>query len=243
MKRTIYFLLALLVAGTMFMGCEEKLVDDPVADQVAEDIASTLGSSNSGISSEIQGASLLVNLYDLNAKTGITDTVYSTEKNFTSSNEEGTLITFNIDFDLNWGIIFDEYLYVYYNSTVEGSFDAPRISSTDTRNTNWKITGLFQSSTEYILNGESERTGTAELKIGDQAEIISTSDIVYNNITVDKETLEITGGSLDWAITGTIDEDSFTYNATVVYQGDGKALININGHKYSIDIEFGEIVE
>ena len=52
----------------MFMGCEEKLADDPVADQVAEDIASTLGSSTSGISSEIQGVSLMVSLYSLGVK-------------------------------------------------------------------------------------------------------------------------------------------------------------------------------
>ncbi|HHU35300.1 MAG TPA: hypothetical protein GXZ49_08750 [Bacteroidetes bacterium] len=245
MKRTIYFLLALLVSGTMFMGCEEKLADDPVADQVAEDIASTLGSSTSGISSEIQGVSLMVNLYSLGVKSGgITDTVYSTAKSFISLNEEGTQITFRYDYDLNWGLVLENsILHAYYNSSISGSFDAPRISASDERSTNWKLTGLGGGSTEYILNGRSNRAGTTQLKIEDQVEITSTSDIVFNNVTVNKETLEITGGSLDWAIAGVIDGESFSYDATVVYKGDNLAQININGHKYSVNIEIGEIEE
>ena len=243
MKKTVYFLIVLLLSGIIFMGCEEKLDEDATVDQVAEDMASALGSSNSGISSEIQGATYFIASHDQNAKTAAIDTIYRMETSFTKSNTEGALITFSYHYDVNWGIVFQDYSlnHVYYNSEITGSFDAPRISSTDTRNNKWIITGLQQASTEFILNGESERTGTAQSKIGDQAEIISTSNIVFNDITINKESLEITGGTLDWEIAGTIDDVDFSYDATVVYKGDGMAQININGHKYSIDIEVGEI--
>ena len=56
MKKTIYFMSIIALTSFMSISCsqEDEITDSTVvAEEVADDIAASLGSSNSGISSEI----------------------------------------------------------------------------------------------------------------------------------------------------------------------------------------------
>lgn len=247
MKRAFYLMSIVFIASLTSISCskeDDKTENTTVVADVADDIAASMGSSNSGLSSEIIEIAELSGEYaDEGLKSMASDTVYSVDTNFTRENPAGTVITFNYSYQMEYGYIFEGSTLnrLYYNCTIEGGYDAPRISSADNRTSNWSLTGLDISSSAYILNGTTVRTGNSESKIRNKSQTYSDSQISLSNVKIDKSTLEIVEGTLTWHITGTVNAKSYDYNVIVSYLGNGKAELTIDGVKYTIDIESGEI--
>lgn len=246
MKKVIYFLLVSLSIGILSTSCNKEdnnINDAAVTEEVADEIAAAIGESNSGLSSEIVEMADIADSYTETLKSDAYDTIYSVDTSFIRTNSAGTLITYNYSYNMEYGYVFMNGTLnnIYYQSGVDGEFDAPRLSSSNERNSNWVMTGLELSSSNYIINGETSRTAGSMSKIRNKSQISSKSQITVSNVKVNKSNLYITEGTLSWNISGTVNEQSFNYSATVVYKGNGTAELTINGVKYTINLSSGEI--
>lgn len=124
--------------------------------------------------------------------------------------------------------------------TYHGSFDGPRITSTNSGSSNFTIAGLSQTATNFVVNGEYKRTGSFQSKVGSKVSGNSNVDIVVTDLTLSKPARKILSGSATISITGTGKKgNAFSYVGTIVFNGDGTALLTINGTAYTINIAHG----
>lgn len=124
--------------------------------------------------------------------------------------------------------------------TYKGSFDGPRLSSSNSGSANATIAGLSPTATDFVLNGEYVRDGSFQSKIGNKASGNSHIDIVGTNITLSKPDRKIVSGSATISITGTGPKgNSFSYTGTIVFNGDGTATLTINSAVYTINLVTG----
>ena len=122
----------------------------------------------------------------------------------------------------------------------KGSFDGPRLSSSNTGSAKVTIAGLSPTATVFVLNGDYVRDGSFQSKVGNKASGNSHIDIVGTNITLSKPERKIVSGSATIAITGTGPKgNSFSYTGTIVFNGDGTALLTINGTAYTVNLTHG----
>lgn len=243
MKKTVILLSFVLFSGLIFSSCEkEEGMDKATKDEIAADVASSMG-PNTGVSSEIASAALLSGSFEDPSKSQLNDTVYSVENDFTLTNRQGALITYSYNLHVKYGFILQNFIlhHAYYISEIAGSFDGPRISLSESRSNNWEFTGLLPTTDEYILNGQSERSSNSQSKIGNQSQIVSSASITFSDVLIDKLTTEIVGGTLYWEIEGTVNDKSFSCEATVVLKGDDTAELTIEGDTYLVDLTTGEI--
>lgn len=245
MKKTFLITTFSLIAALLIIGCsEDDNIDNyDIDDHVADEIAATIGNDNSGLSSEIVEIANLGDDYEMKSTKSNSDTVFSVDTTFFVTNQTDAIITFSYKKHMEYGYVFgSDALNLYYNGTADGSFDAPRLSSNNNRTSNWSLTGLEISSSYYILNGTTERSGVTQSKVGNKSQISSDMEITLSDVLIDKSSYVITEGKLYINIFGSINTESFDYNATVNYIGNGTAELDLNGKIYIIDIDSGEII-
>lgn len=244
MKTTIKILFFFLLTGLIITGCKkdnnDAMSEEEIVEEVADDIAALIGSGNSGLSAEIVE---IAELSEENMPESYkSDTLLVVDTTITRTNPSGTLITYQYTYQMQYGYIFeDAKLRFFYNGDADGNFNAPRIASSGSRSSDWTIEGYEVSSTYYTLNGTTSGTSDTESKVRNKVKISSASQISVKNVKIDKSTLQILEGSLYLNITGTVDDQDFSYNVTIIYSGNGKAELTINGNTYIINISTGEI--
>ena len=249
MKKIKFLSVAIILSTVFAVSCNKddnnSLSEEYITEEVADDIAASLGTDNSGLSSEITDVAELSDTYNDKSQNMLTDTLYSVDTSFSITNPEGTLITYSYTYHMEYGYVLSDNKLdnIYYNGDVNGSFDAPRIGSSDNRTSNWIMTGLDVSSSEYNINGTSQRNGSSQSKIRNKSTINTTSQISVSNVKVNKSTLMITEGTLNYQLSGDVNGQSFNYSAIVTYSGNGEAELSINGMNYTINITTGEIEE
>lgn len=244
MKNLSYYLFITVFTSLAAISCskEDDVVNPLIADEVAEEIAASLGNSNSGISSEVAEMAQLADAYSETTKSAMADTLISVDTLVSRKNPSGTLITYEYTYQMEYGYIFDGgNIQMYYNGSASGYFDAPRIASSDSRESSWILTGFEVSAGNYILNGTTSRTGNSRSKVGNEVQITSASQIVLSDIHVNKSTLAIESGSLSWEISGMVDEQSFSYTAVVYFEANETATLSLEGNVYTINLSAGEV--
>jgi hypothetical protein len=125
--------------------------------------------------------------------------------------------------------------------TYKGSFNGPRLSSTNSGSANVTIAGLSPTATNFVVNGEYIRDGSFQSKVGNKASGNSHIDIVGTNITLSKLARKILSGTATITITGTGPKgNSFSYNGTITFNGDGTATLALSGGAtYTINLTTG----
>jgi hypothetical protein len=222
----------------------DNTIDTIVIDEVADDIAATLRASNSGLSSEIAMVTGLSNEYNSVArKSAESDTIFTVDTVITKSNIQGATILYNYTYQMNYGYVFnllgtDN---LFYSGEISGNFENRRIKITDERNSNWVVTGYENAFAEYILNGTTHRTGSTQSKVRNKSQMSSESQITLTNIRVNKSNQKITTGTMNWTITGEVNNIPYNYNATITYIGNDEIQLSLNDTIYIIDIALGEI--
>lgn len=242
MKKVFYLMSIALIMSMVWTSCENNDTNNASDTQdIADEIAASVGSSNSGITSEIVSTAELTKEYE-SAKSSAIDTLYSVDTTITKSSTSGAIITYNYLYNIKYGYVFDDngLSNMYYNSIIDGSFNAPRISSNDNRTSNWVMTGLPVSSSTYILNGTTERTGSSQSRVRNKRSFTSGSEITLTDVKVNKSSLKVVSGTLNWRITGTMNGQSYSYSAVLVYQDNGTAQLTLDGTTYTINLSTGE---
>lgn len=248
MKTTIKILFFFLLTGLIITGCKKdddnSLSEEALADEVADEIAGLLGSGNSGLTAEFADVAEIAeeNLPDT-SNTMKSDTLSVVDTTIVRTNPPGTVITYNYTYQMQYGYLFDggKLTGFFYDGDADGNFDAPRIASSTSSVNDWLLENFEIGTSYYILNGTTSITSSTESKVRNKVKIKSNSQITVSNVKIDKSTLQILEGSLNLNITGTVDDQNFSYNVTIVFKGDGKAELTINGNTYIINLSTGEI--
>ncbi|MFP9113000.1 hypothetical protein ACLI1A_03610 [Flavobacterium sp. RHBU_3] len=124
-----------------------------------------------------------------------------------------------------------------YSASLEGTYETPRMLSDDNSTSSLTVTGLAPSSSTATINGTYVRNGYQESKVRLMRHFNSVITIDLNNITLNKDTQTISGGTASVSITGNGSlGGSFSYNGTITFNGNGTATLVINGTTYTISV-------
>jgi hypothetical protein len=118
----------------------------------------------------------------------------------------------------------------------EGNYNNNRMSSSDYGDATWELTGLNENVNEFTANGTYARNGEQTFK-DDGIVTESNMDITVTNLKIDKATEEITEGSAELTVHGTADSgDSFDFEGQIVFKGNGRATLTVNGKTFNINL-------
>jgi hypothetical protein len=222
-------------------------------DQVADIAAGSLAENSQGLATVTDD--IAVNAQGLSSTSGLT--VNSNGLSTASVHQAcGTTLTDSVTRSLTLDSVSINYFFKYSRTlncntssqpdnlinalTFHGSFDGPRLSSTNSGSATVTIAGLTQAATNFAVNGEYKRAGSFQSKVGDKASGNSNVDIVATNLLISKSTRKIISGSATIAITGTGPKGvAFSYTGTIVFNGDETATLTINGTVYTINLTTG----
>lgn len=125
-----------------------------------------------------------------------------------------------------------------FSGTYSGNYDGPRLESTNTGSRNWTITGLDNStSIPYTFNGSFSRIGSHTMRVRHQNTFDGNIVIAVNNITVDKASHRITGGSATAQINCTVSNgNSYSFTGNITFNSNHTATLVIDANTYTIDL-------
>lgn len=236
MKKNRLLLVAGLFLCIFFTSCEKDDDGNIVMsnDEAAELIAKSLSTSSYGFASQLEDAAELVDSIHV---------VYSVDSTFTITNPPDSRVTYEYTVSYSYGIQlngFDSEFFLDFSNN--GEYTAPRTVSSNQSQGELIVSNLSDGYNNYLINGSCSRTGSQTVKINVERDFSSTINFNMEDISIDKTTLEILGGSAEVSITGTSNNGSYNIQGSIVFHGNKAATLTINGVVYEIDLESAEIV-
>jgi hypothetical protein len=234
MKNKRFLLKTTLILLAIFFSMQSCRKEEIVAneDDAADAIETALVKSSGGTSEDIAANAAFTSesVNDLNCTVQ-----FDTSVTFVNS---GIAVT---SFSHAWSVLLNcngaNPESITWSGTYNGNFDAPRIKGNCTGSRNWTITGLDAVNTNYNLNGTTSRSGTHTSKVRNNYEFSNTINFSLTNLTVDKTTYRIIGGTATVQATLSVSNGSSkTFNGNIVFNGNGTATLTINGNTYTISI-------
>lgn len=105
------------------------------------------------------------------------------------------------------------------------------------------VNGLGVSDDAYMVSGNVENTSQIQQLQGERINFNGNSSISNITLTLDKETKKITTGSATATLEGSNNANSYSFTATIVFNGDDTATISINGgEEYTVNLPTGELI-
>jgi hypothetical protein len=252
MKTFKLSLILLLMLGAF--SCKKDSTSSNTAvttDQAADIAAGSLAENSQGLASVTDD--IAVNAQGISSVNTGGLTINSTGQSTSSVHQAcGTTLTDSVTRSLTIDSVSINYFFKYSHTlncnnsvpdnlvnilTYNGSFNGPRLSSSNSGSATVTIAGLSPTATNFVLNGEYKRSGSFQSKVGNKATGNSNVDIVGTNITLSKPNRKILSGSATISITGTGPKGvAFSYTGTIVFNGDDTAALTINGNAYTINV-------
>ena len=124
-----------------------------------------------------------------------------------------------------------------FTSAGSGMYSKPIIKSDDFSTFSATVTGLQPSSSNITYNATFERIGTQQLTTNLNTRSVSSDfSATIVDLIVGKSDYEVDSGTGTFSLTGTTNQGNFSYNGSIVFNGDNTATITINGNQYTIDL-------
>ncbi len=236
--RISFFALLMLAAAC------KKLDDSSLiltSDEAADFIATSLAANSSGLVTVSGDITLNAqNCFDLKLACGATKAYtisHSGQPGTTSSNSYNYSLNYNYTVNCNSNNVPDN---VTGTSNDSGTFDAPRISSSNTGVSTFRVAGLTPTATAYVINGDYKRSGTFTSKVESKSTSNTSVDFVLTNLTINKTTKVITSGTAIITIAGTTSGNAnISFVGSVTFTGDNKATVTLNNSIYTVNLLTG----
>ena len=150
--------------------------------------------------------------------------------------------TYDYTFGMDWLVTCSD-LGVPQTATVgidgNGDFTSAHWSGTDAAVGDLVFTGLGLQEESYVVNGSYDLTGnlTGTLRrVSPSFDCVVALDLT--NLIVDKSTYKITGGSGIATVTATTaNGQTKTLTGTIVFNGNGSATVEVNGHVHTFQYQ------
>jgi hypothetical protein len=241
MKKLQLCLLTLLIlAAAACKKGELAATGNVSATEAADLVAASLSGNSSGFVSISDGASVRSQAqFDAHLACGSTRTDTVTK---TSPTGAPTMYNYGFGYSLtlncNTGNLPDN---VSGKANYRGVFSNPHVSSTNTGSAIFTLAGLTTNARAYVFNGSLLRSGSFASKSDTSNHGSSHLDIEIHNLTLHKPDRAIASGTATVTISGIVPtKGNFSYNGTLVFNGDGTAKFTVNGAAYLIDLTTGE---
>lgn len=238
--KTKLFALALLA----FFACNDDNNDESPAvanDEAAEMIATSVSSSSGGLTMVMDDAAITT---EANSGGRMQACGYTESKDITRTSPEGATVIYAYDFHYDYALTCSNALptNMTVNMNYSGLLDAPRLFTENEGIADLVVETLDATYTHFTLNGSYNRSGSFVSKVRNKNTSSSVITFTLSDVTLDKTTREITAGSASITITGTVTgKGDFSFNGTIVFKGDKQAELEVNGVKYAVDLESGEV--
>ncbi len=123
-----------------------------------------------------------------------------------------------------------------FEGTSNGVYETARMTSDDNASTDWTISNLITGSA-YTLNGTYVRDGSQTSQVRNRNSFTSQVNINIQSLNVNKNTLLIDSGTATFTLTGSgSNGQTFSYQGSIVFNGNGTATITINGETFEVDL-------
>jgi len=235
-------LFAILLLLTTFACSDDNSDTTAVANDEAADMISTSISSNSGgMTSAIDDATVTTNT---NGGARTATCGYAESKDASKASVAGASITYSFIYHYDYALTCTTAIPTTMTSNLSytGSVDAPRMSAQSAGTGNLTVKTLDATFTYFTINGAYVRTGSFVSKVRNKNTSNSTITFTLTDVTVDKTSRMITGGTASVTITETVTgKGDFSYSGTIVFKGNKVGELDINGTKYSVNLETGDV--
>lgn len=124
-----------------------------------------------------------------------------------------------------------------FNATSTGDYETTRMTSDDNASTDWTISNLISGSA-YTINGSYTREGSQTSTVRNRSNSF-TSEVNINitSLNVNKSTFLIDSGTATFTLTGSsTNGQNFSYQGSIVFNGNGTATITINGETFEVSL-------
>ncbi|NJM25362.1 MAG: hypothetical protein HC859_07625 [Bacteroidia bacterium] len=246
--KTTWNAFLILTLLTVAVSCKDDDESAPLSnEEAAEMIAASLSESSSGLTVMVnESAETTTTAVDASDGGRINACGYTDTESFSSSSPQGSLVTYNYTYSYSYVLAcgLDVPQSMAVDITYSGNFDAPRLASEHAGTVDLAVTELDAAAASYLINGDYSTTGSFQSKIRNKTSTTSTIDITVADLSVNKSTYTIEGGTAAALITATATgKGTFTFTASIVFEGDGGATVTVNGTTYSVNLTTGDVSE
>ncbi len=233
----------LIIACAFVAGCKDNNDATPAVsnEEAADMIASSIASSSGGLTLVVDDAVLTTSA---NGSARTQACGYTDSNTLTKTNGAGAVVTYSFSFDYDYALTCSAGSPLKMTADVAylGSLDAPRMAVDASGAALLDVTSLDAAEDNYLVNGSFDRKGSFVSKVRNQNTSQSTIDLTLTNVAVDKTNRMITGGEASLTITGTVTgKGDFSFTGSIVFKGNKQADVTINGSKYSVNVETGDV--
>ena len=220
----------------------QVISNDESADEVAGFISSDVSTTSSDLDFLIKDAQK--GRLATNGRTEACGVSYDTIINRSFS---GTYLTFNDTLQYGYSVSCTNVgvpSTLTYTVNARGSRSGNRLTSQGTSVGALSAAGFEVSKSSYSVNGTFNRTHAVTQKNGAQKTFNSQLETTLSNLSVNKSTKVIQGGTASITASGTSSSGgSYTYTALVVFNGDGTADVTINSSAYLVNTKTGQVTK
>ena len=239
MKKKVFLkLMSTTLILLTFTACTEEN-DEPTYTPTEQDAAKvveeSLAKSSGGMTEEI--AQLKESLYakdigDLNLECEVP---FDTTLNYFLSGDATGAWTRNWNLLLNCPVGENPFLEV--NTTYEGSFSGSILSQNREGSRSWTWSDLGSDGDFIFMNGSGSHSGQRNFNGPAQNSFSWTYDGEWAEVAISKDTHIIDSGDGAFTLVFTGPQgNNFTFNGTVIFNGDQTATVTINGEVYEVDL-------
>lgn len=235
------FTLIILALVLVLAGCRKKETEEITEEDAADAISYAIESSYGGLASDVsntaeyamdEGYGKTEGAVGVTLQCGVPyDTTINRVYNGTVS------ATYMHNWILTLGCNGNIPESLALTGTYSGTFISSRMESSNSGTRNWIMTGVLPSAAAYTVNGSFVRNGSHTSKVRNKNTFTVAINTQLTNITVDKATYRITGGTGACnAVCNVSNGDSYTFDGTIVFNSNNTATLTINGNSYIIQL-------
>lgn len=235
----ISMLLALFVGA--FTACSDEVEEAALPNEdVAEVMAASLAKNTGGLAAAVDGAAdVSASPAKTTAECGVPDE-RSYERSFDGAYASGDYL-FEYSFLLECDAASNP-VSMQMEHSYQGEFTGVRLSSSNSGSAEWELIGFGDASNTLVFSGEYDRSGSFESYVRNRNQGSSQITLSFDTLNVDKSTREIVSGSATLRASGEVSgKGSYSKEATVTFNGDGTATLNLSGDAYTVNLTTGEV--
>ncbi|EPR67062.1 hypothetical protein [Cyclobacterium qasimii] len=146
------------------------------------------------------------------------------------------------DYDIDWSYMmacnsFNVPQMVAFEANSVGSYSTSRINSNDISIIDIDISGLQPSASTLLFSGIFNREGTQSITTNLKTRsLTSTFNVDLVDVVIDKSNYIISSGSGTFILSGLSQNIPFSFNGTIVFNGNGSVTLTVNENDYEINI-------
>jgi hypothetical protein len=243
MKRSYTWLLLAGLAAMLVTGCKKDDAsvgtDDAIVltnDDAADAMASTLGGgqSTAGLTAQLEEAATIAGGGTLGKADAAASVSWDTTITRTRTG------TYSYDYTFKYSISLANVNRLDFGYSMKGTYDTPRMSSSDSAGATFQVANLLAGSS-YSITGIYNRYGSQTSKIRNKASWTSTIIFSTTALLIDKTTKRVSGGTAALTMYGKSSTGNiYSFTATVTFLGNQQATLVVGGKTYTINLATGE---